>query len=180
MLLSCSKDQPVYKATEKTNPYTLYNEGYDAFEINDFFNASKKFSEAEINFEKIDLAAKSAIMSCFSLYGINFYDEALDCIERFTNTYPSDKKLIYAEYLKAVIFFEQMSDEKKDIKPLLDASKQIEIFSKKETHTVDKIYYSTVNDQTSSANPPDLEMIGAATSFYLNTYVKKRPLNVIA
>ena len=47
-------------------------------------------------------------MSCFSLYGINFYDEALDCIERFTNTYPSDKKLIYAEYLKAVIFFEQM------------------------------------------------------------------------
>ena len=40
-----------------------------------------------------------------------------------------------------------------------------------QTHTVDKIYYSTVNDQTSSANPPDLEIIGAATSFYLNTYV---------
>tara|TARA_X000000950_G_scaffold269627_1_gene348490 strand:+ start:3038 stop:3829 length:792 start_codon:yes stop_codon:yes gene_type:complete len=128
MLLSCSKDQPVYKATEKTNPYTLYNEGYDAFEINDFFNASKKFSEAEINFENIDLAAKSAIMSCFSLYGINFYDEALDSIERFINTYPSDKNLIYVEYLKAVIFFEQMSDEKKDIEPLLNASKQIEIF----------------------------------------------------
>lgn len=128
ILLSCSKDKTVYQATEKLNPYILYNEAYDAFEVNDFFNASKKFSEAEINFEKIDLAAKSAIMSCFSLYGINFYDEALDCIERFTKTYPSDKKLIYAEYLKAVIFFEQMSDEKKDIKPLLDASKQIEIF----------------------------------------------------
>ena len=128
ILLSCSKDKTVYQATEKLNPYILYNEAYDAFEVNDFFNASKKFSEAEINFEKIDLAAKSAIMSCFSLYGINFYDEALDCIERFTNTYPSDKKLIYAEYLKAVIFFEQMSDEKKDIEPLLNASKQIEIF----------------------------------------------------
>ncbi len=131
MLTSCSKDQPVYQATEKTNPYTLYKEGYDAFEINDFFNASKKFSEAEINFENIDLAAKSAVMSCFSLYGINFYDEALDGIERFINTYPSDKNLIYVEYLKAVIFFEQMSDEKKDIKPLLNASKQIEIFLKK-------------------------------------------------
>tara|TARA_E500000178_G_scaffold94969_1_gene93962 strand:- start:825 stop:1655 length:831 start_codon:yes stop_codon:yes gene_type:complete len=131
ILLSCSKDKTAYQATEKINPYVLYKEAHDAFEINDFFNASKKFSEAEINFEKIDLAAKSAIMSCFSLYGINFYDEAIDCIERFTSTYPSDKKLIYAEYLKAVIFFEQMSDEKKDIKPLLDASKQIEIFINK-------------------------------------------------
>lgn len=131
ILSSCSKDKNVYQATEKINPYVLYKEAHGAFEINDFFNASKKFAEAEINFEKIDLAAKSAIMSCFSLYGINFYDEALDCIERFTNTYPSDKKLIYAEYLKAVIFFEQMSDEKKDIKPLLDASKQIERFIKK-------------------------------------------------
>ena len=131
VLIACSKDKTIYQAKEKINPYVLYKEAHNAFEINDFFNASKKFSEAEINFEKIDLAAKSAIMSCFSLYGINFYDEALDCIERFTNTYPSDKKLIYAEYLKAIIFFEQMSDEKRDIKPLLDASKQIEIFVNK-------------------------------------------------
>ena len=41
------------------------------------FFASKKFSESEINFEDIDLAAKSAVMSSFSLYGINFYNEAL-------------------------------------------------------------------------------------------------------
>ena len=37
----------------------------------------KKFSEAELNFEIVDFAAKSAIMSSYSLYGINFYDEAL-------------------------------------------------------------------------------------------------------
>ena len=98
------------------------------FEKNDFFFANKKFTEAELNFTDVNLAAKSAIMASYSLYGINFYDEAIDCIERFTSTYPSDKKLIYAEYLKAVIFFEQMSDEKKDIEPLLNASKQIEIF----------------------------------------------------
>ena len=131
ILFSCSKDKPKYQATEKTNPFILYKEGYDAFEINDFFNASKKFSEAEMNFEKIELAAKAATMSCFSLYGINFYDEALDCIEKFKITYPSDKNLIYVDYLKAVISFEQMGDEKKDIKPLLDASKQIDIFLSK-------------------------------------------------
>ena len=41
-----------------------------------FFLANKKFSEAELNFENPDVAAKSAIMSSFALYGINFYGEA--------------------------------------------------------------------------------------------------------
>ena len=55
----------------------------------------------------------------------------MEGIERFIKTYPADENIIYAEYLKAIIFFEQISDEKKDIKPLKDASKQIKYFTKK-------------------------------------------------
>ena len=131
LIFSCSKDKLIYEPSKNTDPYKLYKEGYAAFNQNDFFNASKKFSEAEVSFENIDLAAKSAIMNCFSLYGINFYSESLENIERFLKTYPSDKNVIYAEYLKAIIFFEQISDEKKDLKPLLNAKKQIEYYLKK-------------------------------------------------
>ena len=130
-LFSCSKNEPIYQPTEKTNPYTLYQEGYVAFEKNDFFFANKKFLEAEANFENLDQAAKAAIMSCFSLYGINFYDEALNNLDRFLKTYRANENVIYAEYLKAVIYFEQMSDERKDIKPLLDAKQQINFFINK-------------------------------------------------
>ena len=130
-LFSCSKNEPIYQPTEKNNPYTLYQEGYVAFEKNDFFFANKKFLEAEANFENLDQAAKAAIMSCFSLYGINFYDEALNNLDRFLKTYRANENVIYAEYLKAIIYFEQMSDEKKDIKPLLDAKKQINFFINK-------------------------------------------------
>ena len=130
-LSSCSKNEPIYKPTEKTNPYTLYQEGYVAFQKNDFFFANKKFLEAEANFENLDQAAKAAIMSCFSLYGINFYDEALNNLDRFLKTYRANENVIYAEYLKAVIYFEQMSDERKDIKPLLDAKQQINFFINK-------------------------------------------------
>ena len=130
-LFSCSKNEPIYQPTEKTNPYTLYQEGYVAFEKNDFFFANKKFLEAEANFENLDQAAKASIMSCFSLYGINFYDEALNNLDRFLKTYRANENVIYAEYLKAIIYFEQMSDEKKDIKPLLDAKKQINFFINK-------------------------------------------------
>ena len=130
-IYSCSSKDDAYKTAVKINPYTSYKEGLDAFERNDFFYASKKFSEAELNFEDIELSAKSAIMSSFSLYGINFYLEASENLERFIKTYPSDKNIIYAHYLQAIIFFEQISDEKKDLKPLLKARNKIDFFTEK-------------------------------------------------
>lgn len=129
--LSCSKNEPVYEPKEKIDPYIVYEEGYKAFKKNNFFFANKKFLEAESNFLDLDKAAKAAIMSCFSLYGINFYEEALNNLDRFLKTYPADKNIMYAEYLKAIIYFEQMSDEKKDVKPLLDTNKQIDYFLNK-------------------------------------------------
>ena len=108
----------------------MYKEGITAFERNDFFFANKKFSEAELNFEETEFAAKSAIMSIFSLYGLNFYEEANENLDRYFKTYPADKNIIYAHFLQAVIYFEQISDEKKDLKPLLQANKKIEFFLK--------------------------------------------------
>ena len=125
---SCSKDKPIYEPSTKNDPYNLYQEGLNALEKNDFFFAQKKFSEAELNFKQPDLAAKSAIMSSFSLYAINFYDEAESNLERYLKNYPADKNNMYAHYLLAIIYFEQISDEKKDIKPLLEANKKIDFF----------------------------------------------------
>ena len=131
-IISCSKNKEIiYEPSSKVNAYKLYEEGLEAFEKNDYFFASKKFSEAELNFEIIELAAKSAIMSSFSLYGINFYDEAIDNLERYLKKYPSDKHVMYSHYLLAVIYFEQISDEKKDINPLIQAKKQIDFFLNK-------------------------------------------------
>ena len=131
IVLSCSKDKKVvYQQSEKLDPFVIYKEGLEAFEINDFFYASKKFSEAELNFENVDFAAKSAIMSSFSLYGINFYTDALENLERYLKKYPSDKFVIYAHYLIAIIYFEQISDEKKDLEPLIKANNKIDFFIK--------------------------------------------------
>ena len=86
----------------------------------------KKFSEAELNFEQLDHAAKSALMASYSLYAINFYDEALENIERYLKVYKSDKNIIYAQYLKALIFYDQINDEKRDIEPTVKANQQID------------------------------------------------------
>ena len=132
LTLSCSsaKKDAIYEPSNKLDPYNLYKEGIEAFEINDYFFASKKFSEAELNFENIELAAKSSIMSSYSLYGIGFYEEALQNLERYLRTYPADKNVIYAHYLIAIIYFEQIEDEKRDLNPLIEANKKIEFFLK--------------------------------------------------
>ena len=70
-------------------------------------------------------------MSSFSFYGINFYDEAEENLIRYLKTYPGDKYVIYAHYLLAIIYYEQIADEKNDMKPLLDAKEKIDFFLKK-------------------------------------------------
>ena len=130
-LFSCSKDQAVYKPTVKLDPYVIYSEGLEAFKKNQFFFASKKFTEAEINFTSPEAAAKSAIMTSFSLYAINFYDEAEENLLRYIKTYPADTHVMYAYYLLSIISYEQIGEEKNDLKPLLDAKKKIDFFLKK-------------------------------------------------
>ena len=124
LIFSCSKDEVLYKPTIKSDPYETYREGLKAFNENQFFLASKKFTDAEINFRSPAASAKSAIMSSFSLYAINFYDEAEENLNRYLKIYPADKYIMYAHYLLAIISYEQIGEEKNDLKPLLDAKKK--------------------------------------------------------
>ena len=128
---SCSKKDLSLEKKEIVDPYNLYKEGMQAFKKNDYFFANKKFSEAELNFQNIDYAAKAALMSSYALYGINFYNQAIESLERYLKMYPGDKNVIYAHYLLAVIYFEQISDEKKDLEPLINAKNKIDFFLKK-------------------------------------------------
>ena len=67
-------------------------------------------------------------MASFSFYAINFYDRAINSLDRYIRTYPADKNITYAKYLKAIIYFEQIGDEKKDIEPLIKADEEIDNF----------------------------------------------------
>ncbi len=131
LLAACSKKEPAYVPTEKIDPYSVYKTAYDAFEKGDYFFASKKFFEAELSFKVLEYSSKSAIMGCYSLYGLNFFDDALVNLERFLRQYPADKNIIYAHYLIAIIYYEQITDEKKDMEPLLKTKNKIDFFLKK-------------------------------------------------
>ena len=130
-IFSCSKENVEVINTPEKNAYEVYRDALDAWKKNDFFFASKKFTEAELLFQDPQQSAKSAVMAAYSLYAINFFDESLNSISSFLKLYPVDKHVQYIQYLKAIIYYEQIGDEKRDIAPLLKANEQIDFFLKK-------------------------------------------------
>ena len=131
LLVSCSKEKPEYQLRPKEDPYKVYKEAYEAFEKGDYFFAKKKFLEVELAADKVEVAAKASIMACYSLYSINFYDEALENLNKYLKKYPANQDAIYAEYLIAIIFFEQIEDETKDVEPINKAKTKIDYFLQK-------------------------------------------------
>ena len=124
-IFSCSK-QEIKKSVIKEKSLDLqvleaYKEGKDSLERGDVLYAAKKFNEAEILFPQSDWAPKSALMAAYSYYIQDYYGDAVAELLRFKRVYPKNKNLDYANYLLAICYYEQIVDEKKDLKSIQDA-----------------------------------------------------------
>jgi outer membrane protein assembly factor BamD len=100
-----------------------YREGLKELKRGDALFAAKKFNEAEILFPQSDYAPKSALMAAYSYYSQNYYGDAIAELERFLRIYPNHYNIDYAEYLLGLCFYEQIVDEKKDLKSILDSKR---------------------------------------------------------
>jgi outer membrane protein assembly factor BamD len=117
--------------TKDLEMVATYTEAYEALNRGDTYFAAKKFLESEFLYPQSEWAPKSALMASYSFYLQNFYSEALFNLDRYLNTYPTDKNVTYAYYLIAICYFETIEDEKKDIEPILKAKKNFEILVEK-------------------------------------------------
>ena len=139
-IVSCSKDkskvdQVLLEQDIEAEMILAYKEGMKQLEKGDALYASRKFDEAEILFPQSIWAAKASLMSAYALYSQNYYDDAIFNLERHIKNYPKDKDLVYAHYLIAICYFEQLYDEKKDLKPLVKAREKFEHILKKYPNT---------------------------------------------
>ena len=139
-IVSCSKDkskvdQVLLEQDIEAEMILAYKEGMKELEKGDALYASRKFDEAEILFPQSIWAAKASLMSAYALYSQNYYDDAIFNLERHIKNYPKDKDLVYAHYLIAICYFEQLYDERKDLKPLVKAREKFEHILKKYPNT---------------------------------------------
>ena len=134
ILISCAKED-VQKSIIKEKSLDLqvlaaYEEGMKALNEGDVIFAAKKFNEAEILFPQSDWAPKSALMAAYSYYTQDYYNDAVSELFRFIKVYPNYKDLDYVYYLLGLCFYEQIIDEKKDLKSIVDAKKYFQIVVK--------------------------------------------------
>ena len=99
----------------------------------DVLFAAKKFNEVEILYPQSQWAPKSSIMAAYAYYSQDYYDDAINELERFIKVYPKYKDLDYIYYLLAISHYEQIVDETKDLQSLIDAKKNFEVIQKKFT-----------------------------------------------
>ncbi len=126
--LSCSK-QTIEKSTINETNLELqmieaYKEGIEELKRGDVLFAAKKFNEAEILFPQSEVAPKAALMAAYSYYSQNYYGDAISELERYLKVYPNHKDNPYAEYLLGLSYYEQIVDEEKDLKSIIN-SKEI-------------------------------------------------------
>jgi len=128
LLFSCSKKnvEIASKLTEEEFVVSLYAEAVEALKKGDAFYAGKKFKEAESLLPQSEWAAKASLMASYADYSRNSYSDSIFGLERYIKNYPADKNISYAHYLMAMCYYEQILDEKKDLKPLLQAKKKFE------------------------------------------------------
>ena len=131
LCISCSK-KTEKKSVINENSLDLqifeaYKEGIKSLESGDVLFAAKKFNEVEIMFPQSTWAPKSALMAAYSYYIQDYYGDAIAELIRFQKVYPKHNNLDYSYYLLALCYYEQIVDEKKDLKAIINAKDTINI-----------------------------------------------------
>ena len=133
-LTSCSKENIKKSVIQEKNLESqvseAYKKGFEALEIGDVIFAARKFNEAETLFPQSSWAPRSALMAAYSYYSQDYYENAIAELERFILIYPFYKNLDYAYYLMGLCFYEQIVDEKKDLKTILNAKENFQFVIK--------------------------------------------------
>ncbi len=130
IITACSKEEISVEVIEQKEidlqMIDAYEEGLKALDEQDGLTAAKKFSEAELLFPQSIWAPRSALMSAYSYYTQEYFNDAIFEIERFFKTYPNHPSTDYAYYLLGITYYDKIVDETKDLNSI---NKSKEIFN---------------------------------------------------
>ena len=93
---------------------TIYNQGLGRLQRKDNEGAVKKFADVEKQYPFSTWSKKSLLMTAFTQYSAQEYDDAIQSASRFSNLYPQDPDSAYALYLGGMSYYSQIPDISRD------------------------------------------------------------------
>ena len=116
------------QAQKERSVEELYNDAMDLLQTGWYESAAQEFDEVERQHPYSKWATKAQLMAGYSYYLDEKYDEAIIALDRFIELHPGNRDTSYAYYLKALSYYEQISDVGRDQKMTrlaLDAMREV-------------------------------------------------------
>ena len=110
----CSSSNSDEALREEKPVEILYNQAADAMETEEYQRATRLFEEVERQHPYSQWATRAELMAAYASYKDLRYDEALLALDRFIELHPGNEDIDYALYLRALCFYEQISDVARD------------------------------------------------------------------
>jgi len=94
----------------------LYNRGVDEMNAKRYVAAAKQFDLVEQNYPYSTWSVNAQLMQGYSQYLQQHFTDAIGTLDRFIQLHPAHRDIAYAYYLRALSFYEQISDIQRDQK----------------------------------------------------------------
>jgi len=92
----------------------IYNEASSLLQQGEYRRAAQTFDEVDRQHPYSPWAVRAQLMSAYALYEAQRYDEAINALERFIQLNPGNERIDYAYYLRALCYYEQIQDPRRD------------------------------------------------------------------
>lgn len=121
LLSACSGESDEKPITETRPPSALYAEAENSLAERRYKTAAEQFQEIERLYPASDEATHAQVMAAFTNYRDGKYDDAEIILDRFIKLHPAHKDIAYAYYMKAIGYYEQITDIARDQRMTEDA-----------------------------------------------------------
>jgi len=92
----------------------IYEEADTAMRDERFKTAARLFDEVERQHPYSEWAGKAQIMAAYAHYQDLKYDDAILALDRYIQLHPGSKDVAYAYYMRALSYYEQITDVRRD------------------------------------------------------------------
>ena len=92
----------------------LYSTGADRLDRRQWDDAVQYFREVERQHPYSEWSRRAILMTAYAHYQSNAYADAIGDADRFLALYPGNPSAVYAYYLKAICYFEEIVDVNRD------------------------------------------------------------------
>jgi len=148
----CAREKPKPRLAYQERPAELlYSTGAFKLDQHRWGEAVAYFQEVERQHPYSEWSRRAILMTAYAHYQGNQYAEAIKDSERFVQLYPGNPSVVYAYYLKAICYFEQIVDVGRDQaateQALASLQEVIQRFPQSEYASDARLKIDMVNDQ---------------------------------